>query len=70
MWYGDAFLFTTTTNRVCYYVGGELVTLAHLDRPMYLLGYLAKENRVFLGDRDLQVSLFFVNTETCARVHM
>ncbi|TPP64734.1 Coatomer subunit beta' [Fasciola gigantica] len=55
MWYGDAFLFTTTTNRLCYYVGGELVTLAHLDRPMYLLGYLAKENRLFLGDRDLQI---------------
>ncbi|KAA3670774.1 coatomer subunit beta', partial [Paragonimus westermani] len=55
LWYGDALLFTTTTNRLCYYVGGELVTLAHLDRPMYLLGYLAKENRVYLSDRDLQI---------------
>ncbi|KAF5403054.1 Coatomer subunit beta' [Paragonimus heterotremus] len=54
-WYGDALLFTTTTNRLCYYVGGELVTLAHLDRPMYLLGYLAKENRVYMSDRDLQI---------------
>ncbi|VDQ11236.1 unnamed protein product [Trichobilharzia regenti] len=54
-WFGDAFIFTTQTNRLCYYVGGEVVTLALLDRPMYLLGYLAKENRLFLGDRDLQV---------------
>nr|CAH8867276.1 unnamed protein product [Trichobilharzia regenti] len=54
-WFGDAFIFTTQTNRLCYYVGGEVVTLALLDRPMYLLGYLAKENRLFLGDRDLQI---------------
>ncbi|GAA38251.2 Coatomer subunit beta' [Clonorchis sinensis] len=57
-WYGDAFLFTTTANRLCYYVGGELVTLAHLDRPMHLLGYLAKENRVYLSDRDLQIASY------------
>ncbi|CAH8625212.1 unnamed protein product [Heterobilharzia americana] len=54
-WFGDAFIFTTHANRLCYYVGGEVVTLALLDRPMYLLGYLAKENRLFLGDRDLQI---------------
>ncbi|KAH8856496.1 Coatomer subunit beta' [Schistosoma japonicum] len=54
-WFGDAFIFTTQTNRLCYFVGGEVVTLALLDRPMYLLGYLAKENRLFLGDRDLQI---------------
>lgn len=38
-----------------YYVGGELVSVAHLDQPMYLLGYLASENRVFLINRDLKV---------------
>ncbi|VDL99063.1 unnamed protein product [Schistocephalus solidus] len=54
-WFGDAFLFTNTANRLLYFVGGELVTVAHLDRPMYLLGYLASENRVFLSDRDLNV---------------
>ncbi len=56
-WFGDAFLFTNASNRLMYYVGGELVTVAHLDRPMYLLGYLASENRVFLADRDLKVSV-------------
>ncbi|CAH8656088.1 unnamed protein product [Schistosoma rodhaini] len=54
-WFGDAFIFTTQGNRLCYFVGGEVVTLALLDRPMYLLGYLAKENRLILGDRDLQI---------------
>ena len=33
------------------YVGGEVITLAHLDRRMYVLGYLAKEGRVFLMDK-------------------
>ncbi|CDI98753.1 Coatomer subunit beta [Echinococcus multilocularis] len=54
-WFGEAFLFTNSTNRLQYYVGGELVSVAHLDQPMYLLGYLASENRVFLINRDLKV---------------
>lgn len=58
-WFGDAFIFTTQNNRLCYFVGGELVTLSLLDRPLYLLGYLPKENRVFLCDRELKVDVFF-----------
>ena len=48
---GDCFIFTTASSRLCYYVGGEVITLAHLDRPMYMLGYLTKQNRVYLMDR-------------------
>jgi len=29
----------------------QVTTLHHLDRPMYLLGYLASLNRVFLVDK-------------------
>jgi coatomer subunit beta' len=54
-WVGDCFLYTNAANRLQYYVGGELVTVAHLDHPMYLLGYIPKENRVFLADRDVNV---------------
>jgi coatomer subunit beta' len=50
-WVGDCFLYTNATHRLSYYVGGETVTLAHLDRHMYLLGYLAKEGRVYLVDK-------------------
>lgn len=60
-WFGDAFLFTNASNRLMYYVGGEMVTVAHLDRPMYLLGYLASANRVFLADRDLNASEYLSN---------
>ncbi|VEL38455.1 unnamed protein product, partial [Protopolystoma xenopodis] len=54
-WYGDVFIFTSQANRLRYYVGGELVTIAHLDRPMYLLGYLARANRAYLADRELNL---------------
>ena len=47
---GDCFIFNTG-NRLNYFVGGQVMTLAHLDRPMYVLGYLQKENRVYLTDK-------------------
>ena len=28
---------------------------AHLDRVMYVLGYIPKENRLYLGDKELNV---------------
>lgn len=31
-WIGDCFVYTTAHNRLNYYVGGEIVTVAHLDR--------------------------------------
>ena len=32
------------------------MTLAHLDHEMYMLGYLARENRVFLIDKQLRIT--------------
>ncbi|XP_055335267.1 coatomer subunit beta'-like [Paramacrobiotus metropolitanus] len=54
-WIGDCFIYTNTVNRLNYYVGGEIVTIAHLDRTMYLIGYIPKENRIYLVDKDLNV---------------
>jgi len=51
VWVGDCFVYTNAANRLNYYVGGEVITLAHLDRRMYVLGYLQKEGRVFLMDK-------------------
>lgn len=39
-WIGDCFLFTNRNQRLNYYIGGEVVTLAVLERRMYLLGYV------------------------------
>lgn len=55
LWVGDCFIYTNSVNRVNYYVGGEIVTISHLDRTMYLLGYVAKDNRLYLGDKELNI---------------
>uniref|UniRef100_T1GNT3 BPTI/Kunitz inhibitor domain-containing protein n=1 Tax=Megaselia scalaris TaxID=36166 RepID=T1GNT3_MEGSC len=53
IWVGDCFIYTNSVNRINYYVGGEIVTISHLDRTMYLLGYVPKDNRIYLGDKEL-----------------
>ncbi|XP_041377525.1 coatomer subunit beta'-like isoform X2 [Gigantopelta aegis] len=58
LWVGDCFIYTNSVNRLNYYVGGEIVTVAHLDRMMYLLGYIPKDNRLYLGDKELNVISF------------
>lgn len=55
VWVGDCFIYNNAAWRLNYCVGGEVTTMYHLDRPMYLLGYLASYNRVFLIDRDFGV---------------
>mmetsp|Transcript_44204 Transcript_44204/g.71965 ORF Transcript_44204/g.71965 Transcript_44204/m.71965 type:complete len:940 (-) Transcript_44204:165-2984(-) len=54
-WVGDCFLYTTNTGRLNYCVGGEVTTLFHLDRKMYLLGYLPSANRLYLIDKEFNV---------------
>ncbi|KAL5013705.1 hypothetical protein ScPMuIL_007975 [Solemya velum] len=58
VWVGDCFIYTNSVNRLNYYVGGEIVTIAHLDRMMYLLGYIPKDNRLYLGDKELNIVCF------------
>lgn len=55
VWVCDCFVYTNSDDKLNYYVGGEVITIAHLERPMYLLGYLQKENRVYLADKELNV---------------
>jgi coatomer subunit beta' len=55
VWVGDCFIYTNSLNRLNYYVGGEICTIAHLDRQMYLLGYIPNDNRVYLSDKELNV---------------
>lgn len=40
-WVGDCFIYVNSQWRLNYCVGGEVTTLYHLDRPLYLLGYMA-----------------------------
>lgn len=51
-WVGDCFVYTNSNARLNYSVGAEVSTLVHMDRPMYLLGYLPKENRLYCIDKE------------------
>lgn len=57
-WVGDCFLFTNDGGKLNYYVGGEVVTLAHLDHPMYLMGFVPREDRVFMIDKMYNIFSF------------
>jgi coatomer subunit beta' len=46
------------TNRLNYLVGDQTYTVAHFDKPMYILGYLQRDSRVYLADKDLAVTSF------------
>ncbi|ACO68820.1 predicted protein [Micromonas commoda] len=55
VWVGDCFIYNNADWRLNYCVGGEVTTIFHLDRPMYLLGYLAAQSRVYLIDKEFSV---------------
>ncbi|KAF6173183.1 hypothetical protein GIB67_028481, partial [Kingdonia uniflora] len=55
LWVGDCFIYNNSSWRLNYCVGGEVSTMFHLDRPMYLLGYLAGQSRVYLIDKEFNV---------------
>ena len=58
IWVGDCFIYTNAAWRLCYCIGGETSTLHHLDKPLYLLGYLASQSKVYLIDRDFSIVPF------------
>lgn len=51
LWVGDCFIYNNSSWRLNYCIGGEVTTMYHLDRPMYLLGYLASHSKVYLIDK-------------------
>lgn len=60
-WVGDCFIYTTATNRLNYLVGDQTYTISHFDSPHYLLGYLPRDGRVYLADRDVLITSFAVS---------
>lgn len=60
IWVGDCFIYTngvedSPTARLNYTVGGQVVTLQHLDEPLYLVGYLPAQNKLYLLDKNYAV---------------
>lgn len=54
-WVGDCFIYTNSTNRLNYLVGDQTYTISHFDQPMYLLGYIPRDGRVYIADKDVNV---------------
>ncbi|KAK0207142.1 coatomer protein [Desarmillaria ectypa] len=54
-WVGDCFIYTTSSKRLCYFVGSESYTISPFDTPLYLLGYIPAHNRVYLADKDVNI---------------
>ncbi|KAL4897829.1 coatomer WD associated region-domain-containing protein [Aspergillus ambiguus] len=57
-WVGDCFIYTNSTNRLNYLVGDQTYTISHFDQGMYVLGYLPRDGRVYLADKDVNVVSF------------
>lgn len=57
-WVGDCFIYTNSTNRLNYLVGDQTYTISHFDQPMYILGYLPRDGRIYLSDKDVNVVSF------------
>ncbi|KAL2539266.1 Coatomer subunit beta'-2 [Abeliophyllum distichum] len=55
IWVGDCFIYNNSSWKLNYCVGGEVTTMFHFDRPMYLLGYLANQSRVYFIDKEFNV---------------
>ncbi|KAF2774424.1 Coatomer, beta' subunit [Teratosphaeria nubilosa] len=57
-WVGDCFVYTNSTNRLNYLVGDQTYTISHFDQPYYVLGYLLRDGRIYVCDKDVQVTSF------------
>src|ERR1700753_1119248 len=54
-WVVDCFIYTNATNRLNYLVGDQTYTISHFDNPMYILGYTARDGRIYVCDKDVNV---------------
>ncbi|KAJ2727192.1 Coatomer subunit beta' [Coemansia sp. Benny D115] len=54
-WIGDCFIYTNAANRLNYLVGGQTFTISHFDTSMSMLGYVARDNRVYLADKEVNI---------------
>lgn len=57
-WVGDCFIYTNAANRMNYLVGDQSYTISHFDSGMYMLGYIPRDGRIFLADKDINVSSY------------
>ena len=54
VWVGNCLINTNSVIRLNYYVGGKIVTVAHLDRTM---GYIPQNNRHYVGNKEVNMMI-------------
>lgn len=60
---GDVLIYTTaTSNRLNYFVGGEVINLSHFDHKFYILGYKTSEGKLYLIDKSFNVVSWYINS--------
>eukprot|EP00929_Paragymnodinium_shiwhaense_P048410 TRINITY_DN2447_c0_g1_i1.p1 TRINITY_DN2447_c0_g1~~TRINITY_DN2447_c0_g1_i1.p1 ORF type:complete len:916 (-),score=266.62 TRINITY_DN2447_c0_g1_i1:115-2862(-) len=69
-WVGDCFVYVTQALRVTCLMAGSQETIAHLDRVQYVLGYMSEQSKLYLVDKELNVSSYtlhqaLVDYQTC-----
>ncbi|ORY80985.1 putative COPI vesicle coat beta [Protomyces lactucae-debilis] len=54
-WAGDCFIYADSANRLQYLIGDQTHTVSHFDGGYYFLGYIPRDGRVYLADKDMHV---------------
>ncbi|KIW06041.1 uncharacterized protein PV09_03217 [Verruconis gallopava] len=57
-WVGEVLLFTSASNRLSYLVGEKTYPIATFDNSQFLLGYLQRDGRAYVADKDINVSSY------------
>lgn len=57
-WLGDCFIYTNNNNRLSYLLGDQAHVINHFDAGVYLLGYLPAHNRIYVTDKDMNISSY------------
>ena len=62
-WVGDCFMYTNSANRLNYLVGDQTYTVAHFDKPIYLLSYLPNKGKgmAYLTDKDINIVSYSIS---------
>eukprot|EP00758_Cryptobia_borreli_P007710 Tbor_TRINITY_DN5324_c2_g2::TRINITY_DN5324_c2_g2_i5::g.3929::m.3929/K17302/COPB2, SEC27; coatomer subunit beta' len=61
VWVGSCLCFLSNSDRLCYYIGGEITNIAVVNRQTHLLGFLPKENRLFCVDRERNITSYLLH---------
>lgn len=62
IWVGDCLVFSDMQERLNFYIGGEISSLAVLPRNFFILGYVPRDNRIYCMDRERSVVSFHLHT--------